>query len=134
MRRCLFMQNETSVGNDFFQIIKGVALSLAFSFLAAVVFATVLRFTPLPDQVIYPINQTLKVLAVCIGTLAFVRGEKGFLKGGAIGVLFTALSYLAFSAIGGNFSLSGLIVCELLIALLSGVLSGAIAVNLRRNG
>ena len=59
MRRCLFMQNETSVGNDFFQIIKGVALSLAFSFLAAVVFATVLRFTPLPDQVIYPINQTL---------------------------------------------------------------------------
>ena len=134
MRRCLFRQNDTSVGNDFFQIIKGVALSLAFSFLAAVVFATVLRFTPLPDQVIYPINQTLKVLAVCIGTLAFVRGEKGFLKGGAIGVLFTALSYLAFSAIGGNFSLSWLIVCELLIALLSGVLSGAIAVNLRRNG
>ena len=134
MRRCLFMQNETSVGNDFFQIIKGVALSLAFSFLAAVVFATVLRFTPLPDQVIYPINQTLKVLAVSIGTLAFVRGEKGFLKGGAIGVLFTALSYLAFSAIGGNFYLSWLIVCELLIALLSGVLSGAIAVNLRRNG
>ena len=74
------------------------------------------------------------MLAVCIGTLAFVRGEKGFLKGGAIGVLFTALSYLAFSAIGGNFSLSWLIVCELLIALLSGVLSGAIAVNLRRNG
>ena len=126
------MQNETSVGNDFFQIIKGVALSLAFSFLAAVLFATVLRYTPLSDQVIYPINQTLKVLAVCIGTLAFVRGEKGFLKGGAIGVLFTALSYLAFSAIGGDFSLSWLILLELAIAFATGALGGILAVNLKK--
>ena len=80
----------------------------------------------------YPINQTLKVLAVSLGTLLFVRGEKGWLKGLAIGLIFTALSYLAFSAIGGDFSLSWLILVELLFGVLAGALSGAIAVNIKR--
>ena len=86
------MQNETTTGNHFFQIVKGVALALCFSLLAAVVFANVLRATTVPDKAVYPVNQTIKIVAVSIGTLVFVRGEKGFIKGGAIGLLFTALS------------------------------------------
>ena len=97
-----------------------------------IIFANILRFTPLPDKVIYPVNQTVKVVAILLGSLLFVRGEKGFLKGGAIGLIFTALSYLAFSAIGGNFSLSWLIFAELALAIFAGVVGGAIAVNLRR--
>ena len=127
------MQNETTVGNGLFQILKGALLALAFSFLMTVIFANVLRFTPLPDKVIYPVNQTVKVLSIAVGTLVFIRGEKGFLKGIAVALIFTALSYLAFSAIGGDFSLSWLIFAELFIAILSGIISGAVAVNLRRN-
>ena len=126
------MQNETATGNAFFQILKGAALALGFSLLAVIIFANILRFTPLPDKVIYPVNQTVKVVAILLGSLLFVRGEKGFLKGGAIGLIFTALSYLAFSAIGGNFSLSWLIFAELALAIIAGVVGGAIAVNLRR--
>ena len=126
------MQNETATGNAFFQILKGAALALGFSLLAVIIFANILRFTPLPDKVIYPVNQTVKVVAILLGALLFVRGEKGFLKGGAIGLIFTALSYLAFSAIGGNFSLSWLIFAELALAIIAGVVGGAIAVNLRR--
>ncbi len=125
------MQNET-LGNGFFQIIKGVALALAFSLLSAVVLASILQTTGISDKVIYPINQTVKVVAVLLGSLTFVRGEKGFLKGGAIGALFTALSYLTFSAIGGDFSLSWLIFVEMFLALFAGVVGGAIAVNRRR--
>ena len=127
------MQNETTVGNGLFQILKGALFALAFSFLMTVIFANVLRFTPLPDKVIYPVNQTVKVLSIAVGTLVFIRGEKGFLKGIAVALIFTALSYLAFSAIGGDFSLSWLIFAELFIAVLSGIICGAVAVNLRRN-
>lgn len=125
------MQDKSTVGNGLFQVIKGAGLALAFSFLAAVVFANILRFTPLPDSVIYPVNQTVKIIAVCLGTLVFVRGEKGFIKGGGIALVFTALSYLAFSALGGDFSLSWLIFAELGVALFAGVVSGAVAVNMR---
>ncbi len=127
------MQDETTIGNGLFQIIKGAGLALAFSFLATIIFANVLRFTPVPNKVIYPVNQTVKVIAIALGTLVFVRGEKGFLKGIAIAFAFTALSYLVFSAIGGDFSLSWILFIELFIALLTGVVCGALAVNIKRH-
>lgn len=125
------MQNDVTI--SIFQIIKSVALALAFSFLSAVVLATILRWTPLPDSVIYPVNQVVKALAIALGTITFIRGEKGFIKGGAVGLIFTALSYLAFSAIGGDFSFSWLILIESAVALLVGALCGALAVNMRRD-
>jgi len=68
-----------------------------------------------------------------IGCLAGLREEKGLLKGLGVGLLFTALSYLAFSAIGGDFSLSWLIFAEIAIGAAAGAVGGALAVNLRRN-
>ncbi len=124
------MQNE-SVGGQWFQIIKGVALALGLSLLGTIILAAVLPATPLENKAMYPLNQTVKVVAVFVGALAVVRGEKGFLKGAVIGVLFTALSYLTFSAIGGDFSLSWLIICELLLCVASGAIAGAIGVNRR---
>ena len=126
------MQNETTYGNGFFMIIKGAALSLGLSLLFAVIFACILRMTSISDKAIYPVNQLIKGLSVAIGAIAFVRGEKGWLKGGGIGLIFTALSYLAFSSLGGDFSLSWLILLELLIAALAGALGGILAVNWKK--
>lgn len=125
------MRNETSYGNGMFSVIKAVLLSLAISLLSAIVFAVILRSTSLSEKAIYPVNQTVKALSIAIGALVFVRGEKGWLKGGGVGLLFTALSYLAFSALGGDFSLSWLIFAELAIALVVGAVSGIVAVNLK---
>ena len=127
------MQNERTIGNGIFQILKGAGFALGFSILAVVVLANILRVTPLPDRVIYPINQTIKVVAIVLGSFLFVRGEKGFLKGGTISLIFTALSYLSFSALGGDFSLSWLVIVEVLLSVFAGVIGGAVAVNLRRN-
>ena len=128
----VFMSNETSYGNGFFSIAKGTGLSLALSFLFTVIFAVVLHTTGWGENAVYPINQTMKALSVAFGSLTFVRGEKGWLKGGSVGLLFTAFSYLAFSAIGGDFSLSWLIFIEVAIEFFVGAISGSLAVNLRR--
>ncbi len=125
------MQND-GYFSGVFSLIKGVFIALACSLFLTVVFACVLRFSGLSARVIYPVNQTIKVISVALGALVAVRGEKGWLKGGGIGLLFTALSYLAFAAIGGDFSLSWLIIAELSLGVFSGALCGVIAVNLRR--
>ena len=117
---------------DFFPIVKAVLLALGISLLLAVTFAVVLRATSWGENIVYPVNQVIKVIAVMVGTLVFVRGEKGWLQGGIVGLLFTALSYLAFSSIGGDFSLSWLILLELGVAFLAGALSGILAVNFRK--
>ncbi len=126
------MQNGNSYGNGFFSVIKGVGLALALSFLGAILFASVLLNVSVADKIIYPVNQLIKAVALVVGALVCVRGEKGWLKGGAVGLLFTALSYLAFSAIGSDFSLSWLVLVELGAAALIGALSGSLAVNLCR--
>ena len=126
------MQKYSTVGNGFFQVIKGSALALASSLLYAIVLACVLKEFPVSERVVYTLNQTVKGVCIAVGTLAFVRGEKGFLKGVGIALAFTALSYLVFSAIGGDFSLSWLILVETVLAVVVGLASGAVAVNLFR--
>ena len=118
-------------GDGFFTVVKAAGLALALSLLGTVIFAVVLRVSGV-DKAIYPITQTIKGIALITGVLVCVRGERGWLKGGGAGLLFTALSYLAFSAIGGDFSLGWLILLEVLIAALVGAISGSLAVNLRR--
>ncbi len=124
------MQNENSF-QGVFSILKGLAIALCCSLIFALVFAFVLRVRSIPEKAIYPVNQVLKTLALAVGGLLCIRGEKGFVKGGVLGLLFTMLSYLTFSAIGGDFSLSWLILVELLGGVLTGALCGIIAVNLR---
>ena len=126
------MHSETSYGNGFFTVIKATLLALAVSLLAALGFAVVLRVSGGGEGWIYPINQILKAVSIVVGVFAFARGEKGWLKGGGTGLLFTALSYLAFSAIGGDFSLSWLILLEMATAFLVGAISGILTVNLKK--
>ncbi len=117
---------------NFFSVVKGVLLALGVSLLLAIVFAVVLRTTSWGENIVYSVNQIIKVIAVMVGVFGFIRGERGWLRGGIVGLLFTALSYLAFSSIGGDFSLSWLLVLELFVAFLAGALSGSLAVNLRK--
>ncbi len=124
------MRNESSFDGAFC-VVKGAALALALSFLSTVVFAVILRCTQLSEKLVYPVTQTLKAICLCIGALVFVRGEKGLLKGAGVGLAFTALSYLAFSSLGGDFSLSWLIIAELAISLAVGALGGIVAVNVK---
>ncbi len=125
------MHNENSYGNGMFSVLKAAALALAVSFLSTVVFAVILHSAALSEKLVYPVTQTLKAVSLAIGVLVFVRGEKGWLKGGGAGLLFAALSYLAFSSLGGDFSLSWLIFLELAITLAVGALAGILAVNLK---
>ncbi len=126
------MQNENSY-QGIFAVVKGLLLSLACSLFFTLVFACVLRYGNLSSTCIYPVNQAIKTVCIAIGVLSFTRGEKGWLKGLTTGVLFTALSYLVFSSIGGDFSLSWLIFAELALGAFTGAICGIISVNIRRN-
>ena len=126
------MRNENSYGQGLFSIVKGVGLALAFSLLFSVVLAYVLRVSSISEKAVYPITQTVKIACAFLGALTMIRGEKGWLKGCAVGLLFAMLSYLAFSAIGGDFSLTWLIFFELLVSAFAGIVGGIIGVNLGR--
>ena len=129
------MQYETnqSATSRAFEILRAALVSLLLSLVGAFAFAILLRVFNLSDKVILPVNQILKTVALFFGVLLCVRGEKGLLKGMLAGLFYAMLSYLSFSAVGGDFSLSWLILVEVLFCVFVGALSGIFAVNIKRN-
>ena len=126
------MRSETAYGNGIFTMIKATLFALVISLLAVMAVAVAYRAGGIQERGLYAVNQAVKGVSIAVGVLTFLRGDKGWLKGGGVGLLFTALSYLAFSAIGGDFSLGWLIIVELVSAFLIGAVSGAFAVNLKK--
>ncbi len=114
------------------QVIKAVAVALVASVFLTAVFALVLRVCPLDSGWITIVAQILKGVALVVGVLLFVKGEKGLLKGAVCGLFFSMLGYLTFAALGGGFALSWLILVELLLFLLVGGVAGLVAVNVKK--
>ena len=122
------MRSENSA---LFQIVKGTGIAVLFALVATVLFSFILRLTPVPDSVSMPVDQCIKALAVLFGCLFSLRGEKGWLKGLAVGMLTVALTGFVFSAVARDFSFSLLLLAEFAFGAVAGLLSGIVAVNLR---
>ena len=120
-----------SENSTLFQIVKGTGIAVLFALVATVLFSFILRLTPVPDSVIMPVDQCIKALAVLFGCLFSLRGEKGWLKGLAVGMLTVALTGFVFSAVARDFSFSLLLLAEFAFGAVAGLLSGIVAVNLR---
>ncbi|MFR5102294.1 MAG: TIGR04086 family membrane protein [Christensenellaceae bacterium] len=127
------MQSENSFAAHLVQIAKAVLLSVLFCLAAVLIFSLVLKFASLSESVIKPVNQCIKALAILFGCFFALRGEKGWLKGLAAGILTVMLTYLVFAMVGGDFSLSWLILAELAFGAVAGALSGIVAVNVHHD-
>ena len=111
---------------------RGVSLAIIVCLAAVLIFALVIQFTGLPESVIMPVNQFIKVLAIFIGCFFSLRGSKGWLKGGLVGLIAGGLTFLLFALLGGF--PSGLrILLYLLFCVGVGILSGIISVNLKKD-
>ncbi len=124
------MQSESL--SSIFQIVKATLFSALCALLLTVVFAVALNLTALSDKVILPVNVCIRAVAIFIGCLFSLRGEKGWLRGGIVGVLFTFVSGALFATIGGEYSLSWLLVVEVGFGFVAGALAGIFAVNVRQ--
>lgn len=115
-----------------FQVIKATLGAVVFSLAFVLVFTLIIQLASLSSAVIKPVNQIFKIIAVAVGCMLFVRGEKGFLKGGIAGLFSVVLTYVLFGLIGGSFDIKWTVVFELLLGIAAGAISGIIAVNVKK--
>ena len=120
--------------NIFLTILKGSLIALSISLIGILIFAFVLRFVAISDTLIAPINQVIKGVSVLIGTIIALKKSKemGLISGLLIGLTYTAVSFLTFSLLDGNFNLSATILNDLLFGGIIGAICGIIAVNLKK--
>ena len=111
------------------QVVKATLATVVFSLVFVIIFTLIIQLASVKSSVIKPVNQVFKIIAIAVGGLLFIRGEKGFLKGGIAGLLSAVLSYLLFAIIGGSFAVEWTFALEILFSIAAGVIAGVIAVN-----
>ena len=109
-------------------VLKGAILAVSLTLVLILLFAFIIKVANIPDSVIMPVNQFIKIASIFFGTyLTLKKIEK--LTGALIGLLYTMLAYLVFSLLGGQFNLDASLFIDMAFALVIGGLCGIFAVN-----
>lgn len=126
---------ESKGGRNFFKcLIKGSLIALSISLIAICIFAFVLRFCDLSEEVIKPVNQIIKIVSVLVGAYIGMKGckEMGLITGFFIGLLYTLLAFVVFSLLNGAFNFNSSLINDLIFGGIAGGISGILAVNFRK--
>ncbi len=115
------------------QVVKATLAALIFSLVFVIIFTLIIQLASVKASVIKPVNQVFKIIAVAVGGLLFIRGEKGFLKGAIAGLASVLLSYVLFSIIGGSFAVNWTFALEIVLGSAAGIITGIIAVNVKKS-
>lgn len=119
---------------DLADIALSTLLSVIFSVLAVMVFAVIVGFAEIPDEVIEPVNIAIKILAIALASVIGMRRKSnGLIKGLLTGLLYALATYLVFSLTSGSFTDNAMTVYDALTCAASGVLSGILAVNIGKD-
>lgn len=117
--------------NQMWPLIIGLLISIVFTFLGMLLISILLVYAGVKDSMLVVLNQALKILAVAIGTyFAVPRGsENGLMRGTILSLVYMALGYIFYIALGGDFNFGGLL-GELLLGCATGAIVGAVRANL----
>lgn len=119
--------------NVFLKIIKGVGISLFFTFICLTIFSALLTYTNLSENLIQPVVISVTGISILAGSFFATRkvGKNGIIKGIVVGLIYILLIYLTSSIInGGNFALTIGSIIMILVGILCGAIGGIIGVNI----
>lgn len=113
-------------------ILRGLLAAIAFTIPFMAAFAALAVFLRISDALLTALNQFLKVGAILVGVRVAVGrgGERGFITGMTIAMLYMVIGYALYVFLGGSaFSVSSML-GEILIGAAIGSIFGAILANL----
>ena len=114
-------------------VLRSAFLALFISLALIIVFALVVKATELSDGAIKPVYIGIRIFSLLVGLLIGIRELRGgILKGLSAGALFVLLGYLMFAALDGGFDTVAITVIDVVASLTAGVISGILAVNVKK--
>lgn len=117
-----------------FEIVKANIIALIVALLAILLSALIVKLFNVSDGAIPIINQVIKSLSIFIGCIVSLKKPKnGWLRGIICGFTFVWLSFLVFSALDSSFAFGLSLFNDCVLGAATGMLSGIIAVNIRKH-
>ena len=113
-------------------ILKGLLCAVALTLLLMVGVAALALGLRVSDGMLTALNQVMKLLSISLGvTVAVGRGgRRGFLTGMTVAMLYMAIGYACYVALGGNAFVATQMLGEILIGAALGAVSGAVLSNM----
>lgn len=110
------------------QIVKGCIGGVIFTIATVLIFAYLLKSMSLSDNVIAPVNEGIKMIAVLITAYLATKKASGppWLIGALSGIVYMALGFFAFSWLDGGMGLWQILLSDLLTGMLVGLIGGII--------
>ncbi|MBQ7978123.1 MAG: TIGR04086 family membrane protein [Clostridia bacterium] len=126
--------SQNSKGFNILIMTKGVFWAISCSLLCILIFAFIIKFTAIPESVISPINQIIKVFSILMGCWVASRKieHNGWFWGMILGACYTLLAFLVFSILDGEFHFSLNLLNDLVFGSILGLISGIIAFAIRK--
>ena len=112
-------------------IAKGVGISLSITVIALIIFAIILTYTNIEENVINPVIMIITAISILIGSsIGNTKMKKnGLLNGAIIGGIYLTLIYIISSIINHNFILTVQSVIIIISGIICGMLGGIIGIN-----
>ena len=112
---------------------RGLLMAVAATLAGMLLLAAAVIYLDVTDGALAALNQLLKLFSVVLGArLAVgVGGERGFVTGAAVGLLYMALGYIVYWRLGGALFSAAAMLLEMLVGLAVGAAAGAVCANLR---
>ena len=121
-------------GNSLIEILIAVFTAVVISLLLVIVAAFVIKICNIGEGAIIVINQVIKGVSVLLACIICLRSPKnGWIRGFAVGIVYIALAFVVFSLLSGEFVFDLSLINDCVLGGASGLISGIIAVNLRRH-
>ncbi len=114
-------------------LVKGLLAAVGLTILWMAAVAALTALARMSDGLIMALNQVMKVAAIALGAYVAVGrgGERGFFTGMALAIVYMALGYGLYVALGGSAFAVREMLGEILIGAAIGAIAGALLANMR---
>ena len=119
--------------NLFFNILKGVIISLLFTVVCLFIFSCLLVYTNISENLMQPVVIVVTGISILIGSSIGNRtiDKNGILNGAIVGVVYILCIYLISSIINGNFLFNIQSLIMIATGVIAGAVGGIIGVNIK---
>lgn len=117
--------------NTITNIAKGVGIALLTTFILLLIFATILTYTSVSENMINPVIIVVTAISILIGSsMGNIKIKKnGLLNGALIGGIYILIIYLISSILNWRFSLEIQSFIMITVGMIFGIFGGIIGVN-----
>ena len=115
------------------RIAKGSGLSIGITLILLFIFALLLTYTNMQENIISPVVIIISAISVLIGSsISTIKMKKnGLLNGGLVGIVYILTIYILSSVMGAGFNLNMSATIMLIASIVTGMIGGIIGINLK---